>query len=116
MTPEEEFKRNYQLFENRCYRCNGKLSRIDTKSPGPDFTDCRDYLGSVLVKCVDCRTCYKRRRMFVSGGNLRAEEINDLVEKFGWPIPDSELPPQEPTPPTPPTLEEIKARRACSNA
>ena len=106
-SPEEQFKRNRQLFENRCYRCNGLLHRIRSTSPGSDFTDCRDYLPSVSVQCEDCETRYKRKRMFVPGGDLRADHINEFIKQFGWPIPAFQRPPLE-IPPTPPSLEEIK--------
>jgi len=115
MTPEEEeeeFERNQRLYENRCYKCGGKLHRIRTQSPGPDFTDCRDYLPSIPVECEDCGTRYKRKHMFVRGSCLRAEEINDLIDQFGWPIPDYELPPLDPPPTPPPSLGEIRRARA----
>jgi hypothetical protein len=111
LTPEEEFEHNRKLFENRCWACNGKLHRFTTPSPGPDFTDCRDYLPSIRVKCESCGAGHKRQRVFVRGGNVPAEEINRLVEQFGWPIPDRELPPLPPPPP-PPSLEEIRAKRS----
>lgn len=110
-TPEEEFDRNRKIFENRCWSCDGRLHRFRTESPGPDFTDCRDYLPSIRVKCESCGQLSKRSREFVRGGCVPAEEINRLIDQFGWPIPDWELPPLEPPPP-PPSLEELRSRRS----
>jgi hypothetical protein len=110
LTPEEEFDHNRKIFENRCWKCDGRLHRFTTSSLGPDFCDCRDHLPGIRVKCETCGAGHKRNRAFVRGGNVPAEEINRLVEQFGWPIPDRELPPLL-SPPPPPSLEEIRARR-----
>lgn len=105
MSPEEQEKCRQDYIT--CTKCKGTLRRKRQNALGPDFTDCRDYLHTVCVKCEDCGTPYKRRREFVPGGLMRADDFNALIDQFGWPVPAFALPPFEP-----PSLEEMQERNS----
>lgn len=75
--------------------CGGALRRWkQPKMLDENFTDCRDYLPSISVKCVECGTCFKRRAEYVPGGHIRADDFCDLQDKHGWPVPERVFPPR----------------------
>lgn len=105
MDPAEQERRRQDYVT--CTKCKGTLHRHRQESPGPDWTDCRDYLSPIKVKCETCGTPFKRHREFVPGGMLRADDFNALIDQFGWPVPEFALPPFEP-----PSLEEMQERNS----
>jgi len=74
--------------------CGGSLRRWkQPKLLDDNFTDCRDYLPSIVVKCNECHVSYKRPAEFVPGGWISADDFCALQDEHDWPVPERLFPP-----------------------
>jgi hypothetical protein len=82
-------------------KCGGTFQRHkQINYLGPDFTDCRDHLPFIPVKCDKCGEYRKISRELVAGGQMRSDAFNALIDQHGWPVPGEIVKQEEAREPT----------------